>query len=185
MSSKKNTLDFTLASLKKGDQQVFEKLYTEFYTKLYTYALNYISDIETIEDIVQDTFIGLWINRKKLNITTSLKSYLYRIVYHKLMDYYRYTKKKDMMLMTYKHKALTNVMDNFNNNEAYLTERLQKLESCIETLPDRCKEVFIAKKITNLKYTEVSEQFKISIKTVEGHVTRAFTLIKDCMKPIR
>ena len=167
--------------LKAGNQSAFNKLFENYYEKLCIYTLNFTSDKDLIQDIVQDSFITLWTNRKKIDITTSLKSYLYRIAYNKLMDSYRSNKKKDNMLLSYYNTTINQVIDNLDDNEDYKTARINKLNQCIAELPERCRKVFLAKKIKGLKYTEVSKELNISIKTVEGHVTKAYGLIRSCM----
>ena len=176
--SKKQDLNIDIESFKNGDQQFFERLYVAYFEKLCIYSLNYISDKDAIQDLVQDVFVALWTNRKKIVITTSLKSYLYKMVYYKIMDAHRTNKKKNDLLSSYYKDSLDFVIE---SDEDYKAERLKKLENCIEELPEKCKKVFIAKKIANLKNEQVAEQLNISIKTLEGHITKAFKLIRSCM----
>ncbi len=176
--SKRQDLNINIESFKNGDQQFFERLYIAYFEKLCVYSLNYISDKDAIQDLVQDVFVALWTNRKKIVITTSLKSYLYKMVYYKIMDVHRITKKKNDLLSSYYKDALDFVIE---SDEDYKAERLKKLENCIEELPEKCKKVFIAKKIANLKNEQVAAQLNISIKTLEGHITKAFKLIRNCM----
>ncbi len=171
-------LNILLKALKNGDVSAFERIYANHYEKLCYYLLNYTSNKAKIEDVVQDTFMGLWSKRKDITITTSLKSYLYRTAYNKLIDTYRKGKKKDEMLSAYYHTA---VMRAVNLDNDLKNERLKKLEACIDDLPTKCKTVFMANKISGKKYSQVAEDLDISIKTVEGHISKAYRLIKNCM----
>ena len=178
MSKNKDfVMDFEL--FKRGDSDFFERFYMAYFEKLCVYSLNYISDKDAIADLVQDVFVSLWSNRKTIVITTSLKSYLYKMVYYKIVDEYRITNKKNDLLSSYYREAINSVAE---SDEDYNAERLKKLEHCIEKLPEKCKNVFIAKKITNLKDKQIAEQLDISKKTIEGHITKAFKLLKKCMK---
>ncbi|AUP78921.1 RNA polymerase sigma factor [Flavivirga eckloniae] len=168
-----------LAALKNGDDHAFEKIYADHYELLCFYLLSYTSDKAKVEDIVQETFITLWSKRKEINITTSLKNYLIRIAYNKLTDTYRKSKKKDEMLSSYYQTALMRAI-NLDNDEK--NERLLKLDKCIDKLPKKCRDVFKENKIKGMKYSQVAENMNISIKTVEGHITNAFRLIRSCMK---
>lgn len=176
--SKIKTFHTTLNDLKLNDERAFEELYVIYYEKLCVYLLNYTSDKKIIEDVVQDTFISVWKKRHEIEITDSIKSYLYRSVYNKLIDTFRKTKKVDSMLSEYYNTALIRAAD---SDTDYQTKRLKKLDDCIDELPSRCKSVFIANKISGKKYQQVADDFDISLKTVEGHITRAFKLIKECM----
>ncbi len=163
---------------KLNDERAFEELYVLYYEKLCVYLLNYTNDKKIIEDVVQDTFISVWKKRDEIEITDSIKSYLYRSVYNKLIDTFRKTKRVDTMLSEYYHTALIRAAD---SDIDYQTKQLTRLDDCIDQLPSRCKEVFLANKISGKKYQEVAVVFDISLKTVEGHITRAFKLIKECM----
>ena len=99
--SKKQDLYIDFESFKNGNHQFFERFYIAYFEKLCVYSLNFISDKDTIQDLVQDVFITLWTNRKKIEITTSLKSYLYKMVYYKIMDTHRAAKKKNDLLSSY------------------------------------------------------------------------------------
>jgi DNA-directed RNA polymerase specialized sigma subunit, sigma24 homolog len=92
--SEKQKVNGDIELFKNGDSEFFETLYITYFEKLCAYALNYISDKEAIQDLVQDVFINLWTHRKKIIITTSLNSYMYKIVYNKIMDAHRNAKKK-------------------------------------------------------------------------------------------
>lgn len=168
-----------LDSLKKGDQRVFEHIYTDYFEKLCVYLLSYTQNKEIIQDIVQDTFIKLWMNREKLTISSSLKSYLYKSVYNNFIDNYREKKKRDDLLESYYRFALNKFID---TDEEYKEQRLKKLDECIAELPPKCKEVFISIKISGMKYKDVASTLNISLKTVEGHTRKAYVLIKNCMK---
>lgn len=170
---------FVIASLKKGDQKMFEHLYSVYFEKLCFFLLNYTQDKEIIEDIVQDTFVKLWINREKLMISTSFNSYLYKSVYNNFIDNYRKRKKRDTLLESYYQLALYKIID---TDQEYKEERLNKLDKCIAELPPKCKEVFISIKLSGMKYKEVASTLNISLKTVEGHIRKAYVFIKNCMK---
>lgn len=169
---------FVISSLKKGDQRVFERLYSDYFEKLCRFLLNYTQNKELTEDIVQDTFVKLWTNRERLTISTSLNSYLYKSVYNNFIDNYRKKKKRDAQLESYYQIALDKIID---TDEEYKEERLKKLDKCIAELPPKCKEVFISIKFLGMKYKEVATKLNISLKTVEGHTRNAYSLIKKCM----
>ncbi|HEY9169480.1 MAG TPA: RNA polymerase sigma-70 factor [Lutibacter sp.] len=169
---------FVISSLKKGDQRVFERLYSDYFEKLCRFLLNYTQNKELTEDIVQDTFVKLWMNREKLTISSSLNSYLYKSVYNNFIDNYRKKKKRDALLESYYQMALDKIID---TDEEYKEERLKKLDKCIAELPPKCKEVFISIKFSGMKYKEVATKLNISLKTVEGHTRKAYSLIKNCM----
>jgi len=169
---------FILNSLKKGDKKVFEKLYSSYYQKLCSFLLSYCQDRDIIEDVVQDVFLNLWDKRRKINIQTSLNAFLYKSVYNKLMDKYRHLRLKNEMLSSYYHTAVMLAVEKENDRP---NKDIRLLHQCMEGLPEKCKKVFMRGKVRGLNYNEISEELGISVKTVEGHVARAYRLLKECM----
>ncbi|MDO5978365.1 RNA polymerase sigma-70 factor [Flavivirga sp. MEBiC05379] len=166
-------------SLRAGDPVFFEELYSNYFEKLCVYLMSFTSDKNIIHDVVQDSFLYLWANRKKVVITTSMNGYLYRMVYNKLMDSFRKSTKKNDILLSYHKTFLDEVVQVERDvNE----ERLGKLNQCIEKLPKRCKDVFYQKKIKGIRSKEIASNLDISIKTVEAHMTKAYVLLRGCLK---
>ncbi|MCR8668950.1 RNA polymerase sigma-70 factor [Aestuariibaculum sp. M13] len=176
--NKKENINLAFDAIKSGNQKAFEKLYSDYYKKLCVFLLGYTDDEKIVEDVVQDVFIKIWTNRKKINITSSLNSYLYKATYTSLMMNYRELKKNNNMLSSYYYTALVQASDSDENAE---NSQLKKLKDCIDNLPERSREVFQENKISGLKYSEVAEKLNISIKTVEGHISRALSYIRECM----
>tara|TARA_R110002049_G_scaffold306093_3_gene503990 strand:+ start:10121 stop:10675 length:555 start_codon:yes stop_codon:yes gene_type:complete len=166
-------------SLRNVDTTFFEELYSNYFEKLCVYLLNFTSDREVVSDIVQDSFLYLWSNRKKIVITDSIKSYLYKMAYNKLMDFFRKNNRKNDSLLSYHKTLLDEVMEIENDTTE---ERLNKLDECIGLLPKKCKDVFYNKKIKGLKSKHIASNLNISIKTVEAHITKAYVLLRGCLK---
>ena len=95
------------------------------------------------------------------------------------MDKYRHLRLKNEMLSSYYHTA---VMLAVEKEDDQPKKRIRLLHQCMETLPERCKEVFLRGKVRGLNYSEISEELGISTKTVEGHIARAYRLLKECME---
>ncbi|GGW42041.1 hypothetical protein GCM10007383_28380 [Arenibacter certesii] len=53
----------------------------------------------------------------------------------------------------------------------------------IENLPPKCKQSFILSKQEGLTNIEIAEHLNISTKTVEGHITKAFSILRKTLDP--
>ena len=65
-------------ALIKGDEATFAMVYKSYFTSLRNYAASILSDQEAAYEIVQNLFVSLWENRKKLDREKSLRNYLLR-----------------------------------------------------------------------------------------------------------
>ena len=168
-----------LDSLKKGDERAYKNLYDLYYSGLVVYCFNLTKDQDRAEDIVQQTLVKIWIKRDTLHIRSSLKSYLYRSVYNTFLKEYKKLKKEEVVLADLKNTVL---MDFVEKDESILEERMKLLESAIDQLPNKNREVFLLSKRSGYKHKEIAAQLDISEKAVEKHISRATQSIKKWLK---
>lgn len=157
--------------IRKGDIEQFESLFRSFYASLVNYTKTFLKDTDTAEEIVQDLFYVLWRDRKKLNITTSTKGYLFRAVYNKSMHYIEHRK----VVQEYTKKTKTKISIDMDDPVEILKykELHEKIAVIIAKLPERCARIFCMSRFEGLKYAEIADKLSISIKTVEANMGKA------------
>ena len=154
----------------------FESLFKTYYSELCGFANKYLEDLEAAEEIVQAFFVKFWENRNDLNIQTSPKSYIFtsirnacfnQIKHIKVREEYKLHNKREMDSSNY------SVDDEFQASELDL-----KIKKSIEELPESRRQIFMMSRYEGLKYKEIAEQLKISIKTVENQMGSALKYLK-------
>jgi RNA polymerase sigma-70 factor (family 1) len=166
---------FLAEQLRSGDPKAYDFLMDSMYNKLCAYAYTLIRDHGNAEDIVQNVFVEVWTNRKNIDPNLSLTNYLYRSVYNGFIDQYRKNKP-----VIYLEKKYLEAMDLVVQNEQENLDELIKLVHLeIDRLPSKCKQIFLLNKKEGLTHIEISEYLDISLKTVEGHITRAFKILGE------
>src|SRR5690606_13766884 len=166
---------FLTQQLRSGNPKAYDFLMDSLYKKLCTYAFTLTKNHANAEDIVQNVFVELWTNRKNLNPDFSIKNYLYRSVYNGFIDHYR--KNRPVIYLEKKYlEAIDLVVQNEHEN---LDELMALVNLEIDQLPPKCRQIFLLNKKDGLTHIEISEYLNVSIKTVEGHITRAFKLLGE------
>jgi RNA polymerase sigma-70 factor (ECF subfamily) len=157
--------------IRKGDIEQFESLFRSFYSSLVNYTKTILKDTDTAEEIVQDLFYVLWRDRKKLNITTSTKGYLFRAVYNKSMHYIEHRK----VVQEHAKKTKTKISIDMDDPVEILKykELHEKIAVIMAKLPERCARIFCMSRFEGLKYAEIADKLSISIKTVEANMGKA------------
>ena len=173
MDNKKNL--FLAQRLISGDPKAYDLLMEFYYQNLCAYAQSLCQDHALAEDIVQNVFVKMWDKRKKINPDLSIKSYLYKSVYNEFINQYR--KNKPVIYLEKKYFEAIDLVVDIEPEELESLIKLMNIE--IENLPSKCKEIFLMNKKEGLTHTEISEYLNISIKTVEGHITRAFKILTE------
>lgn len=159
-----------------GDEAAFKTLFNEHYKGMYSYACVILKDEMEAEEIVQNVFVRVWEKKNSIQIETSLKAYLYRMVYNDCMNL---VKHKAVVLKFQKEKtyAMKNERDNAEDKIAS-AQLNEKLSSALRELPEQCRTIFQLSRFEELKYREIAGQLGISEKTVENQMGKALKLLR-------
>lgn len=149
-------------SIKKGDESAFNQLFYKYYVSLCFFSYNFTKDMDLSRSITQQVFVDIWIKRGKININHSVKSYLYQSVKHKTIDFMRQRNKS----LSINGKFEIPMEEPFHDliHEAEIQELLN---TSINKLPKKCREIFLLCRFEELKYKDIAEKLNISVKTVE------------------
>lgn len=160
--------------LRAGDKKALEGLFDQYYVQLVHYALKITSDPPASEEIVQDVFVSIWNNRKKLEIK-SFYAYLSRAVRNKCITYIQSALKD--------HESIENVMYTVRDEASQTSMEAEELKNALKEaegmLPKQTRLVFSLSRHSEMTYNEISKELDISIKTVEYHISKAFKLIRE------
>ncbi len=168
-----------LSNLMKGDTDAFEEIYMKYNKKIYTFSLKYLKSKEDAEGVVQDVFLSLWQNCKKLRKDSNLEAWFFTITFNAIRKKFRSLSRQRKHLEKYGSQAV-NFTDDVTEVEYH--DLLDKTNSLIKTLPPQQKKVFILYKEKEYTISEIAEQLNISKKTAENHLYRARMYIKDALK---
>lgn len=176
-----HTDESLIERLRQGDESALTELYTKFWQYLYIASYNVLRNKELCEDIVQEVFLSVWNRRMKLKIKVSLKSYLYACTRYQVFAQLR--KNKKMLQVDLFNNIDQRVQYNSPEAEAEVIykELVQQINSVVETLPAKCKKVYILSRNEQLTHLEISNRLHISTKTVENHITKALQILKKSM----
>ncbi|MCD4696486.1 MAG: RNA polymerase sigma-70 factor [Bacteroidales bacterium] len=159
--------------IKAGDIKSFEGLFEQYYQPLCNFAYLFLKNEEQAEEVVSSVFVNIWIKRKKINIHTSLKSFLYKSTRNAVVSLIRKNKHEFVYDLSEHVK-----MDNITPETLLLNKELEDvINNLLGKLPKVAGLVFRMKRIDGLKYKEIAEALDISEKTVENHITNAIKKI--------
>jgi len=173
-SSQVNEL-FLYEEMKKGREYAFDYFFNYYYAGLCVYAQKIISFPEQeAKDIVQDVFVKFWNDRTRLNISRSIRSYLFMSVKNKCLDCIRKKSSKQNVRGVFDESDFTD-----ESVEPYIFSELQSLfNKSLSKLSPRCRDIFEMSRIRGLKNREIAAELNLSEKTVENQITKALRILK-------
>jgi len=168
--------EMLVRKLRDGDPFAFEKIFSQYSKKLYHFSFSYLKSEADAEDIVEEVFFKLWQNRKMLKTETSFQSYLFTITLNFIKRYFNRRSHDDK----FKRELLSWVTAGNNRSDSSMIYRdlLDKLDSLINQLPEKRKQIFIERKQNEKPVKQIAEEMGISPKTVENQLTQALHFLK-------
>ncbi|MCC8142713.1 MAG: RNA polymerase sigma-70 factor [Tannerellaceae bacterium] len=172
-----SNLDLKLINeIKKDDYVSYNKLFTRYYNPLCYYVYQMIKEKSDAEDIVQELFLNLWANHRKLDIHTAVSFYLYKTARNLTLNYVRDHQKYYAVLEQIEQSPIVH-----DDHSLELQEFRHALNDCINRLPARSKEILLLHRIKGLKQKEISEKLDISVKTIKNQIWNALRNLRNCL----
>lgn len=169
-----------LVTLKEGSESAFEMVFRTYYRPLCQYAYSFLNDRDEAEEVVQAAFINVWDKREQVEIQTSLKAYLYRIVRNSCLNVIKHEKVKQQHVS---HEMAHGESSHESVSQSVITSELEeRIAVAMKALPEQCRLVFQLSRFEELKYSEIADQLNISVKTVENQIGKALKIMREQLK---
>ncbi|MDP3434362.1 MAG: RNA polymerase sigma-70 factor [Bacteroidota bacterium] len=168
----------------EGDVDSFKYFFDRYYDDLCNFVHVYLHDQAWSEEIVQDIFVYFWENKEKLQITTSVKSFLFSASKFKSLNLLRDTKTKKRIVE--KIGKIEPLITSEEEDSYIDTNEFKKiLDAAVDQLAPKCREIFLLSKFEDLSNREIAEKLGISVKTVENQMTIALKKLREYLLPFR
>lgn len=165
--------------IKLKDRVSFDTLFRKYYEALCRFSYAICLSQENAEECVQEMFVHLWEKAPVIKIETSVKAYLYASVRN-------YTLNAIQKQQTELHyiNEYTQQQQYEQEEEKLSNEDISCLiQSGIDVLPDKCREIFILCKQEGLTYDELATYLNISEKTVDNQMGIALRKLREFLRP--
>ena len=132
-----------------------------------------LGDEEDAREVVQKVFLALWEKREEMDLSTSLKSYLFTSVHNRSLNVIRDRKK-------FSDEEVPEVVGEWDVSAQIESMELEKkIGEAISGLPEKCREIFELNRFEGLKYGEIADHLGISVKTVENQMSKALKVLRE------
>ena len=166
----------------KETPQWFDEIFRRYSKPLFYYAVKFVDD-EAAKDVVQDIFLKLWSDRSII-VRQSLNSLIFTMVRNSCLQQLEKQKVRNNYIETTKLILQKEELLFYTKEKSSLIEQEleDKLNEVLNSLPVRCKQVFLMSRFENKRNREIGEELNISVKAVEKQITKALAIIRVEMK---
>ena len=161
-----------LALLSEGDEAAFNTLFERHRDKLYNYLLKITKSPEIAEEGVIDVFVKMWTGRELMRQVQHLESFLYKVAYHKAIDFLRVASRHQRLQQAY--IARLEPADEKQADDLLIdTELRQVLQKAINQLPPKRKLVYSLSREQGLTHDQIAAALHLSRNTVKNTMMAA------------
>lgn len=165
--------------LKKDDETAFAEIYQRHAESLAGFAASKLYSLDDARDIIHDLFLKLWEERKTLHIQTNLKSYLFLLTRHKIIDKIRRNiTREEYAVMA---MALLNSHEPEVEKQLAAKELQQTISHSLNTLSPRVREIYQLSREENMSITEIAEKLQLSEQTVKNQLSSALKHLRQSL----
>ncbi|MDR1584740.1 MAG: RNA polymerase sigma-70 factor [Prevotellaceae bacterium] len=180
----------TIRLLSTGNRSAFNRFYERFYEQVFHFAFYFLKEKESCKEIVSDVFFSVWQNREKLPEVLEIESWLYVLTRNRSLRYLEQNKKRAVISF--------DEIDDFSKvNSVYfekenpptpytqlLDEELELiLKEAVNSLPAKCRMIFIMSRKNGLKTKEIAEILNLQEATIRVQLKIAVEKIVAMLKP--
>ncbi len=165
------------------DYRAFTVLYQRHWLRLYRTAQKWIRDPAGCEEVVHDLFVTLWNRRQFLQIK-DFGPYLKAALRYQVYAYLKKTKVYSILPWDELPAGPIPATMNEGHEKLLAADLEDQIHEQLQTLPRRCREVFLLSRHEHLSNAEIAERLRISKRTVENQLTAALKHLRFYLKDI-
>lgn len=155
----------------------FQQIFENYKTKIYSTSYSIVKSHYTAEEITQEIFIKLWLNRNLLTEIDNMEGYIYRITRNYSLNYLRKVA-SDSKLVNHLIKV-TVKSENRTDSNLNESEYKRLIRQALEGLSPQRRLVYKLSREDGLNYAEIADQMSLSKNTVKNHLFAALTYIRS------
>jgi len=167
-----------IQNIQAGDETSYRQLFDVYYETLCHYAFTILRDMDDAEDTVQAVFLKIWEKRNSLMITHTIKSYLYKSVYHHCINQVEHRSVREK----YHERTMVERANHFQVPDVFPAELEEQIVAAINTLPPQCRTIFMLSRYEDMKYAEIALKLDISVNTIENQISKALKILRNQLK---
>ena len=169
-----------LLLISKGSNEAFRIIYDKYKNTIYRVAIQSLKSPVLAQEIVQDVFLKVWLERENLQKIHSFENWLFIVARNHLLN--------QMKKIANEWKGLHNYQMDFSQKDETPVNNLDRefykelYRSALATLTDHQRNVYELVKIEHLSYSQVANNLNVSPLTVKKHMSRALFQIRKVLK---
>lgn len=168
--------------LKKDDKTALDEIFNYYYPRLYCFSKRILKIDDDIDDILQNVFLKIWLNRNRINSHETFNAFIFTVTRNALLNLLRSKLKYQSFREEFSKKVIA---EEYITRQPYEYEEVRAaIDNIVARLPDKRRKVFLLSRSDGLSNKDIALRLDISEKTVEYHITHSIKFLKKSLGEI-
>ena len=174
-----------MATLK--DRHAFAAIVERYEETLRRYVRRLGADTEGAKDILQESFIKIYVNLNDYDTALSFSAWMYRITHNEAISYFRKQSSRPAPVEREEDLALFDKIPDDLNLEIELDSKVRQgaVQKALRELGEQYREVLVLRFFEEKSYDEISDILQVPAGTVASYISRAKLRLKEILKKDR
>ena len=166
-----------LEALRNGDHKAFKVVFVAYYNKTKAFIYGYIKSDSDAEELAEDLFINLWVNRHSIDISKSFNSYLHTIVRNAAINFLKHKQVQEKYI-----NEMLAWESYYSSEEDYIAKELGLLvDDVVGKMPQQRKQIYLLSRSEGLSNGEIAERLNTTKRNVESQLSLALKEIRKAI----
>jgi RNA polymerase sigma-70 factor (family 1) len=175
-----NSIKILLLQVAEGDEKAFGQVFKTYYNQLGEFIMRITESEPLTQEIVQDVFLKIWINRGSLAKLDCFKAYLLVVARNHAFNCLKQIAREKSRKKEWVNSVLRQATINVEETDTIDTGNL--IDEAVALLPPQQKKVYSFSRRDGMRQEEIARELNISLETVKKHMVLALRFLKNHLR---
>jgi len=169
-------------AIKAGDRYAFDEFVRRQHRWVHGVVYGVLGDRDRSEDVVQQAWLGIWTQAKKLRDTRRWRPWVYRLARNAAIDAGRDMSRRRQRFGPMPFEVVQPQDWPVGPEDAMRNEQHQQVIAAIKALPALYREPFVLRHMNGWSYRDIADVMAMPVDSIETRLVRARRLLRESLK---
>lgn len=166
----------------EGDETAFRNIFQTYGDLIHANIYSVVKSQAAAKDLVQDTFLRVWLYRDKLPEIENFRAWLLRISYNRAFNFLRDVGTQQKKLDQYAVKYGNTIFHNKTEEDMQLHLLNNVIAKAVKALPPQQKKIYLLSREQGLKQQVIADQLGLSLSTIKNTLGKALEALREAVE---
>ncbi len=177
-----NNIKELLTKVAEGNEKAFRQVFDMYHHQLGEFIMRLAESERITQEIVQDVFLKIWINRSTLAEIDCFKAYLFVVAKNHAFNCLKQIAREKMRQNEWVDSVVRAASIQQDDEENNVLISMNKIDEAVSLLPPQQQKVYLLSRMEGMRQQAIASELNISLETVKKHMVLALRFLKNHLR---